>query len=193
MRILLDVDGVVANFMSRVCSAIFASEGTFYTPSDFRKWDLSATLSSEEQASVKLATWEKHWCYLIRPYEGAREFADQLRTLGDVRAVTAAMSRSPYWHRERRTWLADRVSIPEEHVVFCPGEEKTYHDGDVLIEDRLETCIAWKAYRGDRVYNNIPTCKAILIDRPWNQGDTPFGVYRVHSYAEAIELIKGMT
>lgn len=191
MRILLDCDGVIADFVSHACETIFEEDGAFFRPEDFKHWDLSRTLDIDQRAVLEEATCSKHWCYRIPVYEGAQNFVERLKDLGDVRALTAAVGNSKHWINERKWWLADHMSIPEKHVVFCPTDEKRFHFGDVLIEDRLETCIAW----ADR-WTNIearPRTTAILIDRPWNSGPTPFGVYRVHSYNEALELIEGMS
>lgn len=113
---------------------------------------------------------------------------EELQELGDVRILTAAVGDSFYWINERKAWLKDYYGVDQEHIIFCPGTEKQFVFGDILIEDRLDTCVQWVARWS--VQTKFLNSKAILIDRPWNQGNTPFGVYRVRSYNEALEIVR---
>ena len=192
LRILCDIDGVVADFVSAACHTIDPN-GDAYVPEDFKHWDMSKTLTIAAQDILDVATCEQHWCYRIPEYQGSRNFMKRLKELGDVRALTAAVGNSKHWINERKAWLYECSGIVEKHIVFCPGEEKQFHSGDVLIEDRLETCVQWAARWRDPKDTGYDGGRAILIDRPWNRGPCTPGVFRAYNYDAALLMIKGMT
>lgn len=181
--ILTDVDGVLANFVSHACKTIYTDIGEHYKPTDFTDWELAKTLSVKAQDALRHATCTKYWCESIPEYDGAFEFIQALRDIGDVVALTAAVGDSDHWITERKAWLGEGFGFLQEELIFCPGPLKKYVAADILIEDRLDTCTQW-ANRND-------TGMALLCNQPWNQGPTPFGVYRVSSYREALALIEG--
>lgn len=181
--ILTDVDGVLADFVGHACKTIYNTIGEAYTPRDFEYFEMSKTLSDEAVKVLHQATCTQYWCSGMPAYVGASEFISALRDIGDVVALTAAVGSSDHWINERKEWLAEGFGFIQEELIFCPGPLKQYVAGNILIEDRLDTCTQW-AERND-------TGIALLCNQPWNQGPTPFGVYRVSSYREALALIEG--
>lgn len=173
------MDGVLADFVGHACETVGG-----YFPGDFTSWKLEDTLDPLSAEQLRKATCEKKWCYRIPEYNGAGFFMNDLMSLGDVRILTAAVGDSDHWIAERKLYLNHHFGIDQEDIVFCPGKEKRFHFGDFLIEDRLDTCKDFANQWGHF------GSKALLIDRPWNQGPTPLGVYRCSSYAEILELIK---
>lgn len=186
MRILCDVDGVLADFVYHACTTINKKMPHIvpYLPAHFTSWQLEETLSPYAAEVLREATCKKGWCDTIPPYKQSTDFFHELKKEGDVRVLTAAVGDSDHWIVERKAWLKFWFSVDQEDIVFCPGKEKRFHFGDLLIEDRLDTCKDFANQWGHF------GSKALLIDRPWNQGATPFGVYRCSSYAEILELIK---
>lgn len=183
--ILTDVDGVLADFVLRACKTIFTDIGEHYKPSDFSHFEMAKTLTPAAQGILRHATCAKYWCESIPEYDGAFEFVEGLRKVGHVVALTAAVGDSDHWITERKEWLRELYGFTQEEIIFCPGPLKQYVAGAFLIEDRLDTCTQWA------LWNFVRGGKALLIDRPWNQGPTGLGVYRVHSYNEALALIEG--
>lgn len=147
IRILLDVDGPVADFVG----ALLATARRIFPGRDltreqikghgsFTGWGLS---ESEGKALLRAVDDGERWCERIDPHEHAFEGVARLRTLGVVWCVTAPWTTRPTWDHERREWLLRHFGIPRERVIMAI--DKTAIDGDVLIDDNVATCRAWRA------------------------------------------------
>lgn len=120
------------------------------------------------------------FCASLPWYRGARTFVEVLKDFGNVWAVTAPWNSST-WDSERRAWLAP-VLNPSK-VISCNTLAKPLVRGDVLIEDRTATLVAWLAEN--------PKGLGILLDRPWNRNDRiPSGCVRANDYADAAREIR---
>ena len=184
MKILLDIDGVVADFVGHLCNTL-STYGLHYAPAAFTDWDIAETLSKTAFEHFKFAINSKYWCEAMPGYELHDGFLSILCHDHQVVALTAATESSEYWFNERLRWNKSRGI---KKTIFCPSTEKADHCGDVLIEDNLLTATQWAA-KWVAPSDIFGSRKALLINRPWNRGPTPFGVYRVSSYNEALELI----
>lgn len=179
--ILCDVDGVLADFVGRACKTIWMHTELSYQASDFTHWDLGKTLSPEANTALSALMTEEFWCDGIPMYPGAYDFINELKGLGDLVAVTAPLASSQFWLQERANWLK---AAGIDDVIFCPSKKKKLIEGHFLIEDNLATVNDW-------VYAREDSRIAILIDRPWNQGDVEADVVRVKHYADALNVICG--
>jgi|SRR5882672_378803 len=177
--ILLDVDGVIANFIARACRTIVLVTGERYAPQDFKSWDLKETLSAQDMRVLDMAMKTYGWCASILNYGAAAEFVRELKGLGEVIALTAPLE-SEFWLNERKAWLKD-IGISD--VIFCSGKNKPRVAADFLIEDNLQTVNQWAENNdGD----------ALLLDRPWNQGETHPYVTRCDDYRNVLNAIVGI-
>ena len=96
--ILLDVDGVVADFEGAVRRTV-AEVG--YTLPTATEWNFTSQLPAEVSDHYLAHAEQPGWCAGIDPYPGAERFVAELRTLGDVVAVTAPLGCCPTWESER--------------------------------------------------------------------------------------------
>lgn len=178
MRILCDVDGVLANFVSAYL------EETSLLPEDILARDIESFLSEHERVVANRRLQKKSFCLDIKLYKDACRFYHQLLRFGEVTFITAP-SNTHFWHAERVLWLEqhfDEYSF--NNTVFCPSELKPLFSGDVLIEDDAATLEGW--------------CKAnplgigVLLDRPWNSGIpfAPKNEVRAADYSEVLRVIE---
>lgn len=185
MLILLDVDGVVADFIGHLHQECGVK-------SKVREWDLRASLTEDELAKVDAAGAQPGFCSAISWYPGAALFLYELMEVGSVFAVTAPWH-SDTWDSERRLWL--KTHLPAWRVISCAGKAKSIVRGDVLIEDHPGTAAEWLRAH--------PEGYAVLMDRPWNQpesqtyrdaalGEAEGRLLRAHSYDEALGLVEGV-
>lgn len=180
--ILVDVDGVLADFMGLICREL-SNRGQSRHPDEFKYHDLSLTLSLQElQVFVELA-YTEGLAAKISWYPNAELFLGRLHQLGEVFAVTAPW-KSRSWAGERGAWL--QPHIRPDHVLSVPAAAKSLIRGDILIEDNSQTAYEW-------VEAN-PSGLALLIDRPWNQPcwdhvNHP-RIFRVHNYRAALALCR---
>ena len=91
--ILLDVDGVVADFEGAVRCTV--AEVGYVLPT-LTEWNFTANLSAEVFDHYRDRASQPGWCAAIEPYPGAERFVAELRTLGDVVAVTAPLGCCPH-------------------------------------------------------------------------------------------------
>ena len=134
--ILLDIDGVLADFegaVRRTCAEV-GHDLAAVTAHNF-----TDNLPALIYAHYVGASTQFGWCSAIEPYVGAYAFVADLRTLGDVVAVTAPLRHCPTWESERRAWLLKHVGIRD--VVSTRRKDLVW--GDVLVEDNEDNLRAW--------------------------------------------------
>lgn len=153
--ILLDIDGVVGDFVGMICKHINRRFNTHYDESSFTSWELRAALAPAENEWIGAYLTNHNAAAEIEWYPGAKDFVHELQQLGEVLALTAPYQSNTMWPYERQQWCK-REGLP---VLSVPGEYKHLVQGDYLIEDKLMTVDQWGTYRPG----------AILLDRPWNQ------------------------
>ncbi len=174
-RILLDIDGVLADLVTHLRTEAGIT-------SEVNTMDFRDCLTDLELLQVEVLSKKRGFCRAIPWYPGAKDFLKDLQCLGRVYAVTAPW-RADTWAHERREWLAGHIH--ENHVLSVPTGAKHMVSGDILIEDNPETI-------GDWLHGN-PRGHAILIDRPYNQVATYSSrVYRAVTYGQAIQLVQGI-
>lgn len=182
-RILLDCDGVLADFCTACFNLIERHTGHRHTHEEVTHWDLFTVLGKANLKPLMKETAAKSgWCLGFPMYEGAQDFVKGLEKLGDVVIVTSPMT-TPYWAYERTVWLEQHFNIPKGRIVHTEG--KQYVRGDVLIDDADENCLKW--------HEEYPTALTLLWDAPYNRNVSLHGtgIKRVKGWSEALGLIEG--
>jgi 5'(3')-deoxyribonucleotidase len=179
-RILVDCDGVMAAFVNATLERVRLMTGKAFTPDQVTAWDVIECLGVPEATCKEIYTsMEQKWfCENIEPFPGAHEGVQELRNLGDVYCVTAPF-RGDYWMAEREKWLKKHFDFPRSKIVFC--HDKHIIAGDVLIDDKTETCIKWQEA------NTQGT--AILFERSYNKRDD-WGGFRVPNWDSLISVVR---
>ncbi|CAN8061964.1 unnamed protein product [Agarophyton chilense] len=196
--IAVDLDEVLGDFVTSLCSFHNERYGTSLKQSDFFSYRFCDVWGGNDRQAVEKvhAFFETPHFKNISVIPGARDALPQLRELGfDIVVVT---SRQFKIAQETRDWLA--TNFPPgtfKAVAFgnhwgLQGKKVTklqlckQHDASVLIDDSL-------AYAKEVSQSGI---KSILFDLdgkyPWNKsGELPVGVTRVGSWKEVVENLKG--
>lgn len=197
-RILLDLDGVIANFYFAFSTFLNANYGTTLNPLqdpdhyDFDQWGHGVDHIDFDGASLN---WiQNNGFEKIPAYKGAKEFAQELLSRYNVYIVTARIGdweqkfsgdQKNKIKKNTFNWLK-KLGIPNtklyfarEKVPFC--QEKGI---SIMIEDKFETAL--KASK-----EGIHT---VLINRGYNTSKADrLKVYRAFDYNEALELLKRLT
>lgn len=184
MRILLDVDGVTADFMSQSFLHLSEVGGPKLTHQDIVTFDLLSFVP-ERFRNLLLRSWkEQHFCLTIPLYEGSKEAVQELRALGEVVFVTAPMEGSPHWHWERTQWIKEHFGSDGKDIIFAT--KKQHVVGDVLIDDRLDNLLDWQKSHP----NGIP----ILWSVPYyaRLNPMPPGVVSCDSWEGLLEFLRGL-
>jgi 5'(3')-deoxyribonucleotidase len=171
--ILVDVDGVLADFTPTYLHELEKATGRHYIEADVTDFDFrKCVCTAEEDAAVWRTLSETPGIvYNLPTYPGAFQFLKELRELGRVVACTKPAG--PRWAGERYHWLLDCGFAPAD-IVLCG--DKNLVKGDVLIDDCIQNLDEWEHGPG------------ILVERPWNM--LVDSGYVLHgSYAQILQTV----
>jgi len=142
-RVLLDVDGVLADFVGGYLALLAEHTGIVATPEQITAFDIGASLglTREQSARMKRAIGDaEHFARKLAVYPGAQEGVAALHKVAEVYIVTSPWNSNRTWTYDREQWLAEHFGIPHARVVHSA---KHLVRGDVLIDDKTETLRAW--------------------------------------------------
>jgi 5'(3')-deoxyribonucleotidase len=171
-RILLDVDGVLADFAGALVDFVNLSRINPITRKSLTEWDLlkAAGASDQQEAFDRLAS-RPGFCGTLAVCPGAQAFVKSLQEFAEVVIVTAPYENAARWTHERLHWLKEHFAIDKRDVVFA--KRKSLVAGDLLIDDALHNV-------GRNHY-----ARSILIDQPWNQ--EPKDAKRYYMRADSLD------
>jgi len=162
-RILIDVDGVIANFVDAFLE-IYEEMG--------------GAMDRLPNQEIREAVWDfPDLFWRPKPYPGTIEALEEMNDRFDVRIVTAI----PHKHIEARSdWF--RYYAPFIHrknqMIFT--NDKSLIRGDIFIDDYLPHAEAWFSV------NYKPT---VIIDRAWNRDGGSTFFHRVDELADVADAI----
>lgn len=164
-RVLLDVDGVVADFVTSAKAAATAVTGKEYWGVPVTKFEALESLGltkSQVKAAYEVMN-SPNYAYEMSVIPGAPRAVKKLVNVADVYFVTAPLPTSPTWDYDRRRWLKKVFGTGwDERVVFT--KEKHLIAGDFFVDDKIENVEEWQSY--------WHSGKAILLSQPWNLNDS---------------------
>ena len=173
MRILIDSDGVIVDFVSAHLKTYEKHGGIIPKNLDMTEYYFTRDLPS--RGAIR-ATWGDHGLFKIAlPYPGAIDKLRQLHNRHEVYIVTDPGSRPQIHVPAKFAWYQKHAPfIGPDQFIFT--RHKHMITGDVLIEDKLTTVYKWAmTYRDSRV---------IMIEHPWNYGPDLPNVTTANSLAE---------
>lgn len=181
LRVICDLDGVVANFDDSARALLKEHRGVDAPPSD--GWDSIQSYCTDED-------WGWLWAEGVElglfrncvPYAGAEPALRQLDRLVELAFVT---SRPKAAIPDTLAWLGRyRFPVPELHVVCDRPKSDVVPQADIYIDD------------GPHVIDDLRrnTHGLVLIfDRPWNRDaaeDEYRGVYRLKRWTDVVAFVR---
>jgi len=155
VRLILDVDGVVADFVGHVLRSV----GSSRDPAEVDEYDIFKFLTTEQQEEARrLLSTSEFWLSMpLMPgaLEGVRTF--QLKGHEIVWATTP-WEDCREWDWARRTWIKQHFSARDQDIVTI--HEKQWLTGEFLVDDRPESVLAWQRANAHGV--------AFLYNAPYN-------------------------
>jgi 5'(3')-deoxyribonucleotidase len=143
LRILCDVDGVLADFVGLVLDYVSRHTGLHYRREAVDTWD---TLHLKCLGLVDHEATFTTWCdagagekMLALPE--ARDFWRELLRVGDVKVCTAPFTDN--WYPQRARWLREHFGVTHDRLIFTGSKAELVPSYDVLIDDRVENCQAF--------------------------------------------------
>ena len=185
--VLIDIDGVVGDFVDPVLELINRIGGHDYAPSDITQWDIRAALNLDnyEWAEVVNLIQADGFASRQKLYPGAKQGIKSLIKEGhEIDFVTSDWRGSKTWVYDRNHWLVKHFGSVGKNVTHTSRKHKV--DGDMLIEDKWQNAKAWQ--------DAHPDGRAVIWDRPWNRSFEAgaHGIVRVSSWDEVSALLGKM-
>jgi 5'(3')-deoxyribonucleotidase len=145
--ILLDVDGVLADFvghLSATCSALDVS----MPPPGAWSFDFRSFLTNKQRKTAIGVLSDArsdggHFARTLPVIEGAQDAVERLRLHGSVYIVTTPWESNPTWESERRAWLLRNFDVRPNHIVSTAA--KYLVRGDLFVDDKPEHVAEWSA------------------------------------------------
>lgn len=159
MRILLDVDGVIADYTGAVLKLVQQHTGLIILRSQVVEWNIFELIPPKHHRHIQSALDEPGFCARIDPFPEAVAAVGVLQTFGEVIPVTTPSHTNPTWAYERSAWLAGKFGFAPGKIVQTGYKEVV--DGDVMIDDKPENVRKW--------LDAHDQCEGILWDAPYNQ------------------------
>lgn len=181
--VLLDCDGVLADFAGGFLKLVNAHFGTAFTPSDVTTYDIAAALGwTREKAdeAYGLITASVRFAADLDVFPGAADGVRRLAELAEIYVVTPPWHTQPTWCHDRTNWLWRNFEIPAHRVIHTSA--KHLISGDVLIDDKLSHCEEWRA-RWDGL--------AVLWSTPHNRRDLWDG-QSTSDWAFLVDLVRSL-
>lgn len=162
-EVLLDIDGVAANFIEGCRPAAERIVGRTFHHDDIDQWLIEKALGMDDVQTQELYQHiiEEGWCRALPAYEHAAESISKIREYATIVPLTAHFHDSKTWAWERDEWIFAHLGISKTDVIHT--HRKFQVDGDVLIDDKPSHLRTWRARRPSRC--------AILFQRTYNKGD----------------------
>jgi 5'(3')-deoxyribonucleotidase len=162
MRILVDLDGIVTDTLPAWLKRIHEVSGVLATPEQITKWNLNENppLDKVEQMHLWGILNEPGFNIGLQQMNDASAVLNRLHKAGhDITIVTA---------RFEPTCMIETVQWLKEHMPWLNAKKKCWFiydkhriTGDVLIDDKAETLIEYRAHH--------PDAHLVTIDYPYNK------------------------
>lgn len=177
-RVLLDVDGVIADFIGgfreraeRICGRLM--------PDTCAEWDICKAwgLTPEEQSAVWLSMDRPGVAASLQPLPGAVAGVVELACTADVYFVTSPVWSSPTWSHDRERWLINLFG-KELGSKCVHTRHKHLVAGDALVDDKPSNVNSWRRAH--------PAGHGFIWHASYNTGE---GGPRLYGWNELIELV----
>lgn len=159
-RVLLDVDGVLADFLSAAKQVVMDVTGRPLSELALQDWNIFRLYDKETENKFYEVFKREGWCMSLAPYFRAQEGVELLRKADlDVYFLTSPMH-GRHWAYERAAWLMKHFGAKNDHIIQTNA--KYVCKGRVLVDDKPAHVENWQGAH--------PGGIGILWDRQYNQG-----------------------
>lgn len=160
MKIVVDMDEVLVQFVQRVLDRWNATYDTKYTRDQITGWSMEDILEPKQKGVIDGWCGEKGFFLGMEPMPGAIEGFNYLLSKGhDVVVATSILKNADNCYDDKRKWM--KVHFPDWPVKnFFACSRKGFIDGDMLLDDGSHNIRDWlDAGHGG----------AVVFDAPWNR------------------------
>jgi 5'(3')-deoxyribonucleotidase len=158
MIVLLDCDGVAADFVGEVVRIVKYATGQDYA---ITKWLKLTDIPCSSQQRAEIAYQIGIMGRDLQVLPGAQDGVKALREAGhDVHWVTSRWD-SQRWVTDRCWWLKEHglVRDPQREITFTAAKWRVH--GDIFVDDKPSNVAEWQS--------TWPRGYGLLFAQPWNQ------------------------
>jgi len=155
--LLLDVDGVCADFSGALISAV----GSDLKVENVTRWDILGLFTIEQRELAYDYLADPEFWRSLPVIEGAEEGVPVLEVTHNILWVTSPWASCEGWEDARRAWLNEHFNMDEKGQPYHPRSDKENIAGDAMIDDKPSNVEKWAAAH--------PKGKAYLFDAPYNR------------------------
>ena len=179
MKILVDVDGVLADAAKPALAWVNQQYGTKLRVSCLRQYNQALKGTDTDIGEVLRTLMEDEG--FVRHLSMIFYAKWAMWALYEFHRLTIITMRPTCADHLTKWWLY-RKRIPYAEYVNCEGRSKSDFDGDVLIDDSEANCMEFAA-------TGRP---AILFDQPWNRRALVYpedGIHRAWGWHDALDIV----
>jgi 5'(3')-deoxyribonucleotidase len=160
LHILLDMDGVLADFFSNALRVLNRETGRDLTHADCNGgYQLEKVFGISKSAFWRAIESDPNFWDELEPFEWAGELLEYLRGHGDV-TISTSPSRDPNCHYQKIKWLRDRLGICADDVMLGGKKWLMARSNHLLVDDFPKNVDAFREHGG----------QALLVPSGWNAG-----------------------
>lgn len=158
LPVLIDVDGVLADFVTPLLKAC----GSSLTLEQITEYEFFTHHMSQDQRARAFEVCDTPQFWADLPViSGAQVAVEHIRAKYPVVFLTQPWSGCRQWHKVRLAWLGRHFGATHREFVPLHGSLKHLVDGLVLIEDSPANLEAWARHHPDRL--------SVIFNQPWNR------------------------
>lgn len=187
MRIIVDMDEVLCQFVKRMLEVWNGRHGTNVTREQISMWNLDATCGPGAWKEIAEFIGQRDFFANLEPVEGAIKGMEAFRAAGHDIVIATHVNGAevgPGAYAGKRDWVCKHLPwFKLDSLVFI--SRKGLLDGDVLIDDGEHNIADWRsAHRKN----------GLIFDAPWNKHmQNGYWTFRVHNWDEVraeVQLIQ---
>jgi 5'(3')-deoxyribonucleotidase len=182
VELLLDVDGVFANFIDRAFDVVEKFYGKRYAVHEMKAWDLFEMFPREPKKEKKCYEEfkKKGFCMSLDVYPGSHDAVKKLHEKTPHVYFATSPINGPHWAYERAQWLKKQFNVPTSRVINTSAKWQLI--GDVLLDDRPDNLYQWLLRH--------PYGQGILWGQPYNESAPAHPrVKRVTTWDEVYQIV----
>lgn len=141
---LMDVDGILGDFIGGFIQAYRQLSGVTLPRSTFDSYDLFSKIPEDYHTSMEKLIRGSGFCESLGLLPGAQEGYARVASKVPVYIVTSPYKRSPTWAHERLVWLERHFGIQEDQVISTRAKHRVF--GRFLLEDSYANVVGWQLY-----------------------------------------------
>lgn len=160
----LDVDGLCADFVGATLLHVYMKHDFLFKRAACSAFNFHELPEFESFRESIVEAWNsQYFCSGLAPIIGSQLGVARLRSVADVRFVTAPMVTNPWWRRERTRWLRVFFDAPAKDVIF--DHDKSAYAARLFVDDKPENVYSHQ--------QKHPNGLSLIFAAPYNVGHEP--------------------